>query len=107
MHHRITTTQVIESAVSIRRARPDDTAHIQWIAQRDTRPVPPSPLLVAEVDGRVLAVRSLATGESVADPFRPTAHLTAMLALRALGLATPQRQRRTLARWRRRGYAHA
>jgi hypothetical protein len=95
-----------QSSVSIRRASPDDAADVRWVAERDTRPVPPAPLLVAEVEGRVLAARSLMTGESVADPFRPTAQLTDMLALRAQQFA-PLHQRRGLARWRRREYAHA
>jgi hypothetical protein len=95
-----------ESSVSIRRAGPDDAADVLWVAQRDTRPVPPPPLLVAEVEGRVLAARSLMTGDSVADPFRPTAHLSAMLALRASEFDAPHPERR-LARWRRREYAHA
>jgi hypothetical protein len=92
--------------IAIRRAGPDDAADVRWLAERDTRPVPPPPLLVAVVEGRVLAARSLMTGESVADPFRPTAHLTAMLELRASEFDAPHPERR-LARWRRREYAHA
>lgn len=108
MQRNRTQPQASESPISVRRARPGDAADIQWVAERDTRPLPPAPLLVAEVGGRIFAARSLATGESVADPFRLTAHLTAMLELRARQLAAPSsRQRRRLARWRRREYAHA
>jgi hypothetical protein len=43
-------------------------------------------VLVAEADGTLVAARSLATGATIADPFRPTADVTALLALRAAAL---------------------
>jgi hypothetical protein len=38
------------------------------------------------VDGRLVAAHSLATGESVADPFRHTAEIRSLLAQRAVQL---------------------
>jgi hypothetical protein len=35
--------------------------------------------MLAEVDGRLVAALSERTGEAVADPFEPTAHLVEML----------------------------
>ena len=56
------------------------------LSERDGRGKPPGPLLVAEVDGRLLAARSLEDGRSVADPFHHTAHLSELLALRSVHL---------------------
>jgi hypothetical protein len=94
-------------SISIRRAHDGDASALEWIAQRDTRRVPPAPLLVAVADGRIRAARSLATGATVADPFRPTAHLTAMLEVQAAQLMPEPAPRARLAWWRRRQYAHA
>ena len=52
-------------------------------------------VLVAELDGRLVAARSLADGRVVADPFVPTADARAVLAVRAAALedAGPPRGR--------------
>jgi hypothetical protein len=68
-----------EDPVTIRMASPDDAAEIALLAERDSRPVPPAPRLVAERGGRIEAVLSPATGAAVADPFRPTAELVELL----------------------------
>ncbi|MGH2985263.1 MAG: hypothetical protein ACRDLO_01075 [Solirubrobacterales bacterium] len=65
--------------VTIRLARPGDDEGIARVAGRDSRPIPPPPLLVAERDGAIEAVLSLGTGEVVADPFRRTAELVELL----------------------------
>ena len=69
--------------ISIRPAAADDAPALRRVAERDSRPLPGGRLLVAEVAGEVQAVLSLDTGESVADPFRPTAALVDLLRLRA------------------------
>jgi hypothetical protein len=74
---------IIES-VTIRRSRPDDEPHVRRIAALDSRPAPAGPALVAEVDGEIVAAVALDGGPPVADPFRPTADLVALLELRAL-----------------------
>ena len=52
------------------------------LAALDDRRVPAEPLLLAETNGRLVAAVSCRTGEAVADPFEPTAHLIAMLRAR-------------------------
>jgi hypothetical protein len=65
--------------VTLRMAGAGDAGEIVALAERDSRPVPPAPRLVAERAGRIEAVLSLATGAAVADPFRPTAGLVELL----------------------------
>ena len=71
------------AAVTIRVAAEHEQADLARVAERDSRPLPPAPRLVAERDGIVLAVLSLETGEAVADPFRPTDELVELLRCRA------------------------
>jgi hypothetical protein len=69
-------------SVTIRAAKALDGAALRRIAQRDSRVVPDGELLLAEVDGEAQAAIALATGEVIADPFRPTAEVVRMLSLR-------------------------
>ncbi len=69
--------------ISIRLAEPGDAQALRTVAERDSRLLPGGRLLIAEVSGEVHAALSLETGESVADPFRPTAALVDLLRLRA------------------------
>ena len=69
--------------VTLRCADPADGPALERIAQLDSAPAPPrAPVLVAEIDGRVLAAISLADGGLVADPFHPTAALVELLRAR-------------------------
>jgi hypothetical protein len=70
--------------ITIRFAYPDDAAALQGLAALDSKPVPPGPLLVAEVAGELWAAISV-TGEAgpIADPFRHTAELVVLLRERA------------------------
>jgi hypothetical protein len=70
-------------SVTIRRVTPDDWQAIERLAQLDGNPVPKGAALLAEVDDRVLVMRSLADGTTVADPFHPTAELVRLLEARA------------------------
>jgi hypothetical protein len=65
--------------VTLRLAGDDDEAAIARLAQLDSRPVPPAPLLVAERAGRIDAAVSLSAGDVLADPFRRTAELVELL----------------------------
>jgi hypothetical protein len=85
--------------VTIRAAVPADEAALRRLAQLDSAAPPQGPVVVAEVDGGLLAAISLADGRTVADPFAPTAELVAMLQVRAAQLAAPAHGAR---RWRRR-----
>ena len=108
-------------SLTIRIAYPDDRAALERLATLDARPLPSEPLLVAEVDGELWAVRrpppvstplpshplhrplyyallseavGLADGGTVADPFRPSGALVGLLHARRLQLAEPARKAR-------------
>lgn len=79
--------------------RADGTA-LGRLSQLDSAPAPkPVPMLVAEVGGELRAALPLDGGRAIADPFRPTAELVAILAERAGQLAPPP-ERRAARRWR-------
>lgn len=63
----------------IRPATSDDEGALWRLAHRDSRPVPRGPLVVAEVDGVLVAALDTESGESIAEPFRRTAHILRML----------------------------
>ena len=69
--------------VTIRVAGPADQAAVERLAQLDSRPAPGGYVLVAEVGREVRAALPVSGGEPVADPFRPTAELVALLRMRA------------------------
>jgi hypothetical protein len=87
-------------SVTIRRVTPDDWQAIERLAQLDGSPVPRGAALLAEVEDRVLVMRSLADGTTVADPFHPTAELVGLLEARAkhLGGATQSALRHPIRR---------
>jgi hypothetical protein len=88
----------VYDAVTVRLAGADDDESLRRLVELDSGTAPRGPLLVAEVDGDVLAARSLVDGSSVANPFVHTAHLAELLALRSAHLHAngdgPQRRRR-------------
>jgi hypothetical protein len=65
--------------VTVRPYLPDDRRPLERLAALDDRRVPSQPIVLAEAHGRLVAAVSKRTGEAVADPFEPTAHLVAML----------------------------
>ncbi len=67
------------NTVTVRPYLPNDRRPLQHLAALDDRRVPAQPVVLAEVNGRLVAALSERTGEAVADPFEPTAHLVAML----------------------------
>ncbi len=75
----------------MRLASPGDDEALERLAGLDSRPLPPGPHLVAERNGRIDAVLSLSTDESVADPFRRNAELCELLRCHAGGLGTVPR----------------
>lgn len=72
-----------ESSLTVRALQPADTEAVRLLAALDGKHVPAGPALVAEVDREVVAALPLDGGRALADPFRPTAHLVALLELRA------------------------
>ena len=80
----------------IRRTTPDDVTSLRRLAALDSKRPIESDALVAEVDGELLAAVSLTGDEAIANPFRHTADLVAMLEMRAAQLAAPGKPRRSL-----------
>ena len=86
--------------LTIRMAVPADAPALRQLAQLDSAPPPePAPMLVAEVGGELHAALSLDGGPGIANPFRRTAELVAMLAARVRQLQTPA-SRPATRRWR-------
>ena len=69
--------------ISIRLATDDEDRTLLRLAALDSAPAPRGPVLVADVDGEIVAAHSLARARSIADPFRPTAEVRELLELRA------------------------
>jgi hypothetical protein len=87
------------SPITLRLAVAADHAALERLAQLDSQPVPPGPLLLAERDGRTDVALSLSTGGLIANPFHRTAELCELLRRHADGLRTaaassPRRQLR-------------
>jgi hypothetical protein len=91
----------VDAAVTIRYAFPDDEPSLRRLAVLDSAVMPPAPLLLAEVEGQLRAAVSLATGETIADPFHPSAGLIELLRARAHQLTGERRLRSGLGRIRR------
>ena len=71
--------------VTLRQAGAGDAAALHRLAALDSHPLPPGPFLVAERGGTVDAAVSLSTGDVVADPFRRTTEIAALLRCHAAG----------------------
>jgi len=81
----------------IRMAVPADAPALRRLAQLDSAPRPRQvPMLVAVADGDLCAALPLSGGTAIADPFRRTAEIVAMLTARARQLQAPTRSR---SRW--------
>jgi hypothetical protein len=78
--------------LTIRIAVPADAEALRRLAQLDSAPVPaPALMLIAEVAGELRAAVPLYEGRPIADPFRPTAGLVALLTERKRQIAAPRR----------------
>src|SRR3954447_24050723 len=92
------TATITAPSVLIRAARGSDGDQLERLAALDSAEVPAGSLLVAEADRRLVAAVASSTGESIADPFLPTADVVALLELRAAGARAPRTSRRRTAR---------
>ncbi len=92
------TRTVPDLPFTIRRAKESDEAALRQLAALDSRPVPAGPVLLAESNGELRAALSLTDGETVADPFHPTAAIVELL----VAFAAPGRDGRTAPARRRR-----
>ena len=86
----------IPDRVVVRHAECADAAALVGLAGRDSAEVPGGGLLVAEADGRLVAAVPIAGGPAIADPFRQTAAIVALLELRASQLRRLEQPRRRL-----------
>jgi hypothetical protein len=77
----------LTAEVGIRRARPADHDALVALARVDSRAPLAGTVLVAELDGALVAARSLEEGTAVADPFSSSAGPAALLAVRAEQIA--------------------
>lgn len=95
--------------VRLRLATADDARRLRTLAQLDSAQVPSGPVLIAEIDGRLLAALPLEGGAPVADPFRRSAGVIQLLRMRAAQLDGGRSSRRPVLvpRWRRRPGAAA
>jgi hypothetical protein len=71
------------SQISIRLATSEDDSTLIRLAALDSAPAPRGAVLVADVDGEIVAAYSLTKARSIADPFRATADVRELLELRA------------------------
>jgi hypothetical protein len=85
-------------AVAIREATLADSRAIDALATLDSSHRPHGRLLVAEVDGDLVAALPIEGGPPVADPFRRTSELVALLEARAAQLRGRRRRRTPLLR---------
>jgi hypothetical protein len=79
-------TQRIDTAapaLTLRYALPADADAIDRLAQLDSSRAPRGVVLIAEIGGELWAAISLDDHHTVADPFRPTGELVALLVERA------------------------
>jgi len=84
------------SPIAIRRATAADAPVLERLAALDSAAVPAGDVLIADAGGEPQAAVGIASGAVVADPFRPTADLVAVLRLRAAtlrGSGVPRRRR--------------
>jgi hypothetical protein len=74
------------NSYSIRLATDADAEALRRLAELDSRPPLEGAILVGELHGETVAALSLADDRTIADPFRPTAHVLATMRVRAQGL---------------------
>ena len=86
--------------LTIRPAREGDATALSRLAALDSASVPATPILVAEVDGELVAALGAVSGEAIADPFRPAAEALELLGTRARRLHPRPARRRLTARRR-------
>jgi hypothetical protein len=93
------------SELTIRPAFGDDAVALERLAALDSSTVPDGGAqLIACVDGVIVAALRIEDDATIADPFRPTAEIIALLAVRARQLRGPGTRRRDALRrgWARR-----
>jgi hypothetical protein len=80
-------------ALTIRHIGPGDVEALTTVSRLDSSREPTGEILVADVGGELWAAISVDDGHTVADPFRPTSALVALLQARARQLRHAGRRR--------------
>ncbi|MBV8431829.1 MAG: hypothetical protein JO244_11730 [Solirubrobacterales bacterium] len=88
--HHTTSTFRHSPALTIRWATPADADRLEILAELDEAPIPAAPVLLAFVGEELWAARSLHTQATIADPFRPSAEVSGLLAERGRQLTLPE-----------------
>lgn len=86
--------------LTIRMASSDDAAPLRELAALDSSPPLSGRVLVAEIDGSVIAAASLDGGAVIADPFTPSGYAVRMLTTRRYQLMRRRDGRASAARGR-------
>jgi hypothetical protein len=81
--------------LTVRRFANSDIEAIRRLAELDGKPTPIGGVLVAEVAEELVAAVPVDGGEALADPFKPTADIVALLRLRARQLRESSGARRS------------
>lgn len=94
----------VKRAVTLRLASPRDDSALARLAALDSSVTPRPPVLLAVVDGRLLAALAFGDGNVVADPFEATSDLIELLRARVRQLGDDKRPTRSPGRdaWARR-----
>jgi hypothetical protein len=69
----------LTGAITLRRGAAEDAFAIRRLATLDSAPAPTGETLVAEHDGALVAAVTIDGRTAIADPFRPTASVVALL----------------------------
>lgn len=77
--------------LTLRYAVPEDSDALGRLAQLDSQRAPRGVVVVAEVGGELWGAISVDDGHAIADPFRPTGELVAVLVERARQLRRSER----------------
>jgi hypothetical protein len=88
-----------DRSVTLRFGSPADERALARLAAVDSAEPPGQPVLLAEVDGQLLAALALSDGTCIADPFYPTAALIDLLRTRATQLEDQSRVIRPRRSW--------
>ena len=92
--HRETDTETPQ--LTVRRAGPADSAALVRLAALDSAAIPSGPVLVADIEGELVAALPLEGGRSIADPFQHTSAALEMLQLRAAQVTQARARRRAM-----------
>ncbi|HEX2103853.1 MAG TPA: hypothetical protein VHF51_09390 [Solirubrobacteraceae bacterium] len=79
------------NSYTIRLATDADADALRRLAELGAQPPLEGSVVIGELHGEPVAARAMADDRTIADPFRPTAHLLATMRVRAQGLRAVHR----------------